>query len=125
MLRVMNETRINDKVSAKPMLEKYDLLSVNQLAATIKLIEVWKIKNQEHYPLKLDLYKLHTNRAHQVLRNKPNRVFNDSCRLKNSESSFHINAAQVWNAAPNSIQNAITLSIAKSKITIFCKALPV
>ena len=110
---------------AKSMLEKCDLLSVNQLAATIKLTEVWKINNQEQHPLKLDPYKPHTNRAHHVLRNKPNRVFNDSCRLKNSESSFHIDAARVWNAAPNSIQNAITLNIAKSKIKFFCKTLSV
>ena len=95
------------------------------MAATKKLTEVWKIKNHKHYPLKLDPYNLHRNRIQQVLRNKPNRVFNDSCRLKNSESSFHIDAAQVWNAAPESIQNAITLSIAKSKIKIFCKTLSV
>jgi hypothetical protein len=125
MLRALNGTRIKDKVSTKSMLEKYDLLSVNQLAATIKLTEVWKIENQENYPLKLDPYKLHTYRAHQVLRDKPNRVFNDSCRLKGSESSFHIDAARVWNAAPNTVQKAITLSIAKSEIKKFCKTLPV
>ena len=107
------------------MLEKYDLMSVNQLAATIKLTEVWKIKNQEQYPLKLEPYNPHANRIQQLLRNKTNRVFNDSCRLKNSESSFHIDAARVWNAAPESVQNALTLSIAKSKIKIFCKTLPV
>ena len=125
MLRALNGTRIKDKVSTKSMLEKYDLMSVNQLAATIKLTEVWKIKNQEQYPLKLEPYNPHANRIQQLLRNKTNRVFNDSCRLKNSESSFHIDAARVWNAAPESVQNALTLSIAKSKIKIFCKTLPV
>ena len=40
LLRSLNQTRIADKVSIKKMLEKFELLSVNQLAAEIKLIEV-------------------------------------------------------------------------------------
>jgi hypothetical protein len=50
MLRAFNGTRIKDKVSTKSMLEKYDLLSVNQLAATIKLTEVWEIKKPRALP---------------------------------------------------------------------------
>ena len=125
MLRALNRSRIKDRVSAKSMLEKYDLLSVNQLAATIKLTEVWKINNQEGHPLRLEPYKPHSTTVHHDLRNKPNRVFNDGCRLKNSGSSFHIDAARVWNAAPNSIKSAMSLNVAKSQIKIFCKSLPV
>ena len=36
------------------MLSKFGLLSVNQLAAKIKIIDVWKIINKEGYPLSLD-----------------------------------------------------------------------
>ena len=38
------------------MPDKFKILSVNQLAAKIKIIEVWKIINKEGYPLSLDPY---------------------------------------------------------------------
>ena len=36
------------------MLENQEMLSVNQLAAQIKLTEVWKAKNTEEYPIRMD-----------------------------------------------------------------------
>ena len=107
------------------MLEKFGLLSVNQLAATIKLTEVWKSIYREGFPLELDPYKPATQGPTRELRQKENRVFKDNCRLHKSESSFHIDAARVWNAAPNTIKNAMSLNIAKKNINIFCKSLPV
>ena len=58
MLRAINCTKIKDKISIKSMLDKFQLLSVSQLAAKIKLIEVWKSINKEDYPIRLDAYKL-------------------------------------------------------------------
>ena len=40
-LRAINNSKIKDKISVVSMLEKFQLLSVNQLAAQIKLLEVW------------------------------------------------------------------------------------
>ena len=57
MLRAINGTKIKDRVSVKSMLSKFNLLSVNQLAAQIKLTEVWKAKNVEDYALSFDPYK--------------------------------------------------------------------
>ena len=125
MLRAINGTKIKDRVSTKLMLKKFDLLSVNQLAAKIKLIEVWKSINETGYPLTLDPYKPHSTDQCHDLRQKPNRVFDDTCRLHKSESSFHIDAARLWNAAPTAIKCATSLSIAKKVIVNFCKSLPV
>ena len=93
------------------MLDKFKLLSVNQLAAKIKIIEVWKINNCENYPLGLDMYN--QNLQHHELRAQPNRVFKDDCRLHKSESSFHIDAARLWNATPDVIRLAVSLEVAK------------
>ena len=57
MLRAINGTRIKDRVSIKVMLDKFNLLSVNQLAAQIKLTEVWKAANVEVYAISLDPYR--------------------------------------------------------------------
>ena len=108
------------------MLEKFGLLSVNQLAAKIKLIEVWKSVHREGSPLSLEPYN-QTNiaRDQHNLRHQQNRVFNDTCRLKRSESSFHIDGARLWNAVTEEIRGATSLSLAKKAIEKFCKNLPV
>jgi hypothetical protein len=93
MLRAINGMK--DRVSTKSMLNKFDLLSVNQLEAKIKLIEVWKSINETGFPLTLDSYKPHNTDQSRNLRQKPNRVFDDMCRLHKSESSFHIDEARL------------------------------
>ena len=54
MLRLINNTRIKDKVSIGHMLKKFNILSVNQLTAQIKLQEVWKAVHTEKYGISLD-----------------------------------------------------------------------
>ena len=124
MLRVINNSRIRDKISNKSILEKFDLFSVKQLAASIKLVEVWKSLNQEEYPITLEPYNQNLLNQNIGLRPQINRVFNDTCKLKKSESSFHIVAARLWNAAPQDITSATNILQAKSAIRLFCKNLP-
>ena len=129
MLRAINGTKIKDRVSVKSMLSKFNLLSVNQLAAQIKLTEVWKAKNVEDYALSFDPYK----RPHPVqdvnleipLRPRTNRVYDDYSRLQISKQSFNIDAARLWNLAPREVTTAVSLSAAKSAILIHVKSFPV
>ena len=107
------------------MLEKFGLLSVNQLAAKIKLIEVWKTLNRPDYPINLEPYKHESKRNDHDLRTQLNRVFDDKCKLKKSESSFHIDSARLWNASPLEIRSAININLAKNVIHRFCMSLPV
>ena len=57
LLRALNNTKIKDKISTRSLLEKFDLLSVNQLAAQIKLLEAWKSVHVEGYAIVLDPYR--------------------------------------------------------------------
>ena len=86
------------------------LLSVNQLAAQIKLIEVWKSVNVEGHPLSLDPYTNPERSSLTELRPQPNRVFNDTHKLKITSHSFCTDAARVWNQAPAEIKSATTLN---------------
>ena len=107
-------------------MKKFGLLSVNQLAAKIKLVEVWKSVHREGSPLTLEPYhQANTAKDQLNLRQQQNRVFNDTCRLKRSESSFHIDGARLWNAATREIRDAATLNTAKKAIEKFCGNLPV
>ena len=52
VLRLVCSTKRSEHSSIESMLEKLNWLSVNQLAAEIRLMEVWKSLNLEDYCLK-------------------------------------------------------------------------
>ena len=51
LLRFLAGCKISDKVSIKSLLDKFNTISVNQLNAQIKLLEIWKSLNIVGYPL--------------------------------------------------------------------------
>ena len=124
MLSAIGGTKIKDKISTSTLLQKYGLLSINQLATKIKMMEGWKIVNNEEYPLSLDPYNAKREENSHHLRTQPNRIFNDTSKLSRSESSFHLDTARLWNNSPSAVRNATSLSMAKSAIDIYCKTLP-
>ena len=125
MLRAINNSKIADRVSVTSMLTKFNLLSVNQLAAQIKLTEVWKSVNIKDYAISLDPYNKAQNPSEMELRPKPTRIFDDTARLANSKYSFNVDSARLWNLAPTAITQAQTLSLAKRAILTHVKTLPV
>ena len=125
LLRSLNGSMVKDKISVKSMLEKFELLSVNQLSAEIKLVEGWKIVNIEGHPLTLDPYNHQAQTSHMELRLQPTRVFNDTYKLQRSSHSFNIEASRLWNLAPAEIRSAPTLAAAKTAIRKYAKSLPV
>ena len=51
MLRLLDGIRIRDRRNVRDMLEKFDMLSVNQTLAQVKLLEAWKANKDENYPI--------------------------------------------------------------------------
>ena len=125
LLRALNNTKVKDKVSTREMLDKFELLSVNQLAAQIKLLEVWKAVNVPGYAIVLEPYNQTRPSNTHDLRTQANRIFNDSAKLKIAEQSFSIDAGKVWNRAPESVTKAPTLYMAKRAIRTLVKSFPV
>ena len=101
------------------------LLSVNQLAAQIKLLEVWKSVHVEGYLIELEPFNKERPLNNHDLRIQTNRVFNDSARLKIASQSFSIDAARIWNLGPASITESNTITMAKRAIQKFVKTLPI
>ena len=125
MLRTVNGSKIKDKISTVSILNKFGLLSVNQLAAQIKLTEVWKSLNVVGHPSLLEPYHKVSTATTAGLRPKPTRILNDSSKLLCAKFSFHVDAARLWNLAPPTIKSADTLRKAKTAIMTHCKSLPV
>ena len=53
MLRLPNNSRISDKISTASLLSKFNMMSVNQINAQIKLSEMWKAVKDEDHPFNL------------------------------------------------------------------------
>ena len=45
MMRSLNHSKISDKIRTKTIFEKYNMLSVNQINAQVKLNDMWKANN--------------------------------------------------------------------------------
>jgi hypothetical protein len=52
-LRILDGTLVSDRKSTKTLLDNLNMLSVNQIAAQIKLTEMWKASNDPQYPIKM------------------------------------------------------------------------
>ena len=51
MMRLVSGTSIQDRISIRNLLEMTNNISVNQMNAQIKIQEIWKALNINHYPL--------------------------------------------------------------------------
>ncbi len=53
MLRIIDGTLVSDRKSTKTLLDKQNMLSVNQITAKIKLTEMQKASIDPQYPIKM------------------------------------------------------------------------
>ena len=123
LLRSLNGTKLRDKISTKQLLSKFDMMSVNQLNAQVKLLEIWKALNMDNYPLQVRQQNVPAmgavTRASQ--RGRPVEIGKTNLTKCTSISD----AVRIWNQAPDVITEAKTLYGAKKSIKIFAKSLPI
>ena len=105
------------------MLDRVELPSVNQLAATVKLTEAWKTVNVDNYPI--SLLPMKVKMSEHMVRSGTRKQFNEYAKLKVSKSSFVYDAAKLWNQAPQTIKDCKSLQSAKRTINQYCKSLPI
>ena len=117
MLRVLDNSCTKDKRSKRDMLNRFDILSVNQVAAQIKLLEAWKSMNVEDYPAKMRRNETEAgSEQKRKLRPSTIRDLNKGGRLKSMQASFVKDAGRLWNTAPMLIKESKTLQTAKAEI---------
>ena len=123
LLRCLNGSKINDRISTASLLQKFNTLSVNQINAQIKLQQVWKALHVENYPLNITQQSTPTigvgTRAAQ--KGKPVEIGNSKLTMNTSTSD----AIRIWNKAPESVTEAKSLFQAKQAIKEFVKSLPI
>ena len=118
MLRILCGTVQENRMSVKKMLQKLDWLSINQMAAEVRLIETWKALNLDSSLAGMfEKVQGRTRAANQ------NRVkLEKNCKLR--ENSFLYPSCKLWNRAPLSVVEAKSESHARKAIRAFVKSLP-
>jgi hypothetical protein len=126
LLRLLDGSRVKDRRSIKDMLDKFDLLSINQTSAQIKLTEAWKASKDVDYPIEMKPKKepLGDTTTRQ-LRTTTRKEMREGGKTILAEKSFTRDAGKLWNAAPKEIKEAKTVVAAKEKIKQHCKRLPI
>ena len=125
ILRLLANTSINERLHTSDLVEKTGLLSVNQLAASIKILEAWKSLNINNFPIHLEPNNKCSSNGDRQVRPSTSRLRNQDARTNAARESFSRNAAKIWNGAPNDIKNVKSLNLAKKAIKSYCKTLPI
>ena len=123
LLRLLNYSKISDKISIKSMLEKHNMLSVNQINAQIKLTEMWKAMNDIDHPFKIE--KQEVNESQRMSRSVTNGVIKCIASSGLTQSTFINDGVKAWNKAPMILKNCQTISAAKTEIKKWVKTLPI
>ena len=123
-MRLIANSSLSERKSTAELLKNTGFLSVNQLAASIKITEVWKSVNLPNYPIELEPNTVGKPESDRSLRASSCRLWNQDAKSKAEKECFSRNAAKIWNAAPSVIKNATTLGVAKKLIKLHCKTLP-
>ena len=119
LLRTLENVRIKDKRSVEKMLDNQNMLSIIQTQAHIKLVEMWKAKYNQNYPIPLENIVYPENAA------STRGVTAEKFRINNTPNTFIGDATRLWNKAPDTVRTPQTLNGAKIASKIYCKTLPV
>ena len=123
MLRLLNGSRISDKISTSSLLTKFNMLSVNQINAQMKLSEMWKAVNDEDHPF--NIVKRESGPNIRAMRSITNEVLPTQNFSELSKQTFINDGIKAWNVAPLKIKSCSSYASAKTEIKKFVKSIPI
>ena len=109
MLRYMNGSKISEKYALHQYCPKFDNLSVNQLNAQMKIVDMWKANNCEKYPTKL--IKTVANEFRPTTRAVTNGKLQEIGILNTAKNTFYNDGVKAWNKIPENIKKCKTIVI--------------
>ena len=123
MIRWLNGVNLSDKINTKILLANCNMLSLNQMNAQVKLMEMWKAVHVEDYPLKI---KVKTSmEGVRSTRSVMSGSIVEQGKSTVCFETFKNDAARAWNKAPNEIKECKSLYSVKKCIRKFVSTLPI
>ena len=89
------------------------MLSVNQLNAQVKMLEMWKATHFENYPLKIETKSFNPEQA--ITRSTTSNLLKENGFSQVSMKTFKNDAIRVWNRTPLHIKECVSIYAAKKK----------
>ena len=123
VLRLLNGTKISDKINTKVLLKNLNKLSVNQMNAQIKITEGWKASQDSDYPLKLTRVK--NTEGAVTTRAVTNGDLIEIGKSELLQSTYVSDTSKAWNKVPQNIKDCKTIWAAKKAIKLFVADLPI
>ena len=99
------------------------MLSVNQINAQIKLLEMWKAVNDEDHPFNISKREIGPDT--RAMRSISNEVLTVLSFSKLPKQTFINDGIKAWNNALLCIKSCITYASAKVQIKKFVKTIPI
>ena len=123
LTRVLENVTLKDRTSTATLLKNQQMLSVNQIAAQIKLTEIWKAINVPKFPIKV-------RKQETPMDSRTTRGVTNGKIIEEGSSTLIVNscigdATRLWNRAPEGIKTTSTIASAKSEIKKFVLTLPI
>ena len=98
---------------AKAILDKFNILSVNQLNAQIKISDIWKAVNVDNYPTKVILRTVNNDSA--MTRSIVNGKLVETGKCALTQATFINDAIKAWNKSNEDVKQSLTYNVAKKK----------
>ena len=111
IFRLLNNSRISDKIETKAIMKNLKMLSANQINAQVKLVEMWKSTNVPNYPIQCD--KKDISQGDRVTRAAVRGDLIVKGTSTKGQASFINDASRAWNKAPDSIKKCKKILSAK------------
>ena len=106
------------------MLVKFNMLSVNQIMAQVKLNEMWKVTHIANYPIKIEQLSFQEDSMNTRARSS-GFLLKESKNTCFSQKTFVNDAIHIWNLGPNVLKECTSLYSAKKAIKTFVATLPI
>ena len=114
LLRALTGKKVSDRIKIEDMLKSLQMMSVNQIAAQIKLTEMWKALNDSQYPLRVEQKSEKEDGIGTRSMTRGDLIeFGSST---NSKKSFMGSSTRLWNVAPEEIKKVHSFTLAKKFI---------
>ena len=122
LFRLLNNSRISDKINTKSFAMDLNMLNVNQINAQIKLTEMWKASKVDNYPIKL--FRKEHSEDNRLTRSIIRGDLLMQCKSELCNASFIQDASKNWNSASQLIKDCNSIYKAKKEIKKLVLTIP-
>ena len=122
LARFLNGNKLTDKIPTSQIYKELNLQSVNQINAQIKLLDVWKAHQFDRHPTKYP--RRNDTNPEQRTRSAVTNKLDEAVGGKIITTTCINDAAKLWNGAPDTIKNCVSIYSVKKCIKAYTSTLP-